>query len=151
LIPAYERFKRSYPTYSYGNFVKTDSYYYNYIVPAIVNYLKEYKDKFNFADIFDFSKSTSVIIDRKTSFDNYKPGLEEELKEFRLRTSKNAGIPAYEVFKNTQMVSIIRYRVRTLDDLKQKAKLSSMQIEKFGDSICKIVSKYADISDYKSE
>lgn len=151
LIPSYDTFKKNYPTYSYGNFVKTDSYYYNYVVPTVVFYLKNNKTAFNYADIFDFSKSTNVIIDRASSFEDYKPGLEEELKEYRLRTSRNLEIKPYEVFKNNQMVSIIRYKVRTLEDLKSIAKMSSMQIQKYGESICKIVSKYADISDYKCE
>lgn len=151
LIPAYESFKREYPTYSYGNFAKTDSYYYKYVVPLTVSFLKKSKGIINFADIFDFSESTHVIIDRESSFDDYKPGLEEELKEYRLRTSKNLDVKPYEVFKNNQMASIIRYRIRNVDDLRSIAKLSSLQCEKYGESICKIVSKYADISDYKSE
>lgn len=151
LIPAYESFKRDYPTYSYGNFAKTDSYYYKYVVPSTILFVKGTKDQINFADIFDFSKSSHVIIDRASSFDDYKPGLEEELKEYRLRTSKNLGIAAYEIFKNNQMAAIIRFKIRTKEELRNTAKLSAIQCEKYGDSICKIVSKYADISDYKSE
>ncbi len=49
------------------------------------------------------------------------------------------------------MASIIRYRIRNVDDLRSVAKLSAFQCEKYGESICKIVAKYADISDYKSE
>lgn len=151
LIPSYDAFKKNYPTYSYGNFVKTDSFYYNYIVPTVIYYLKNNRNTFNYEDIFDFSRSTNVVIDKASSFGFYKPGLEEELKEYRLRTSRDLKIKPYEIFKNNQMVSIIKYKVRTLDDLKSIAKLSTMQVEKYGESICKIVSKYTDISDYKSE
>jgi len=151
LIPAYDSFKKDYPTYSYGNFAKTDSYYYKYVVPATVLFVKESKDQFNYADIFDFSKSTHVIIDRSSSFNDYKPGLEEELKEYRTRTSKNLGVPAYEVFKNNQMASIIRFKIRKIDELRSTAKMSEIQCEKYGEAICKIVAKYADVSDYKSE
>ncbi len=151
LIPAYELFKKDYPTYSYGNFAKTDSYYYRYVVPATINFVKNAKNQINFADIFDFSKSSHVIIDRTSSFDEYKPGLEEELKEYRTRTSKNLGVPAYEIFKNNQMASIVRFKIRTVDELRNTAKLSAMQCDKYGEFICKIVAKYADISDYKSE
>ncbi len=151
LTPSYDNFKKDYPTYSYGNFAKVDSYYYKYVIPMVVYFLKTYKNKYNFADFFDFSKSTTVVIDRDSSFDSYKPGLEEELKEFRTRKSKSLGIPAYEVFKNIQMSAIIKYKPKRIDDLRNYAKLSLTQCDRFGDAICKIVSKYSDISDYESE
>lgn len=151
LIPAYDVFKKDYPTYSYGNFAKTDSYYYNYIIPKTISFIKSSENQMFFSNVFDFSKSSRVIIDRESSFNEYKPGLEEELKEYRTRTSKNLGIPAYEVFKNNQMSSIIRFKIKTIDELRNVAKLSVLQCEKYGSSICKIVSKYADINEYKSE
>ena len=151
LIPAYEKFRKTYTTYSYGNFVKSDMYYFNYVIPYAIQFVKSSRDNQILLDMFDFGKSSNVIIDRTDSFELYKPGLEEELKEFRTRTSKNLDIPQYEVFKNTQMVSIIKYRIKKPDDLKSLAKMSYSQCERFGESICNIVAKYSDISDYKSE
>jgi len=148
LIPAYDKFKKKYPTYSYANFVKSDLYYYNFVLPTVVKYLSTRIKKYEYLDIFDLSKSSNVNLSKKDSFNEYKPGLEEELKEFRTRTYKSLGINAYEVFKNAQMAYIIKYKPRTLEDLKKYANLSGYQIENFGQNICDIVGKYADITEF---
>lgn len=146
IIPAYERFKRYYPNYSYSNFVKSDMYYINYVVYAVIAYKKKDKKK-DFVQFFDVSKSSNVCFSRDESFDNYKPGLEEELIEYRKRTYRALDIKAYEVFKNIQLTNIIKYKPKTLSELKQKARLTDYQCQTFGEAIIKIVSKYG-IKDY---
>ena len=151
LIPSYERFRKKYPTYSYGNFSKSDYYYFNYAVPVAINYLKKNIKLTIFSEIYDLSKMSSTILERDESFSTYKPGLEIELIEYRSRTYRSSNVPAYEIFKNNQLVLIIRFKLRTIEDLKRVAKFSDLQCEKYGETICKIVSKYCDLSDYMSE
>ena len=148
LIPAYDKFKKKYQNYSYANFVKSDLYYYNFILPIVIKYLSSHIKKYEYSNIFDLSKSSNVNLSKEDSFNEYKPGLEEELKEFRTRTYKSLGINAYEVFKNAQMAYIIKYKPRTLEDLKNYAGLSGYQIKNFGQNICDIVAKYVDIKDF---
>lgn len=150
MIPSYEKFKQNYPTYSYGNFVKSDMYYYNFVVPSVVKVLKD-KSKNTYSDIYDLSKSTNVIIDKENSFEEYKPGLEEELKEFRTRTYKQLGIKPYEVFKNNQMVYMIKYKPKNLEELRANAKLTQYQCDCFGNAICKIIRKYTNIDEYMGQ
>ncbi len=148
LIPAYDKFKKKYQNYSYANFVKSDLYYYNFILPIVIKYLSSHIKNYEYSNIFDLSKSSNVNLSKEDSFNEYKPGLEEELKEFRTRTYKSLGINAYEVFKNAQMAYIIKYKPRTLEDLKNYAGLSGYQIKNFGQNICDIVAKYVDIKDF---
>ena len=146
LIPAYEDFKKDYPTYSYGNFVKSDLYYYKYILPKIYNSFK--KELFTMLDVFEMGESSTVIIDKEGTFEDYKPGLEEELKEYRVRVYKALNVPAYEVFKNNQLVYLIKYKPKTIEELKKDAKFSNYQCEKFGEAVCKIIRKYTSIEEF---
>lgn len=146
LIPSYEKFKVNYPSYSYNYFVKSDTYYYNYVILELFTFLKN--GNFELSQIFELNKTSSIIFDKEDIFDNYKPGLEEELKEYRTRTYKSLNIQPYEVFKNIQLVYLIKYKPRTLEGLKKEAKFTSHQCANFGESICKIIKKYSDIKDY---
>lgn len=150
LIPAYINFNKSYPTYSYGNFVKSDMYYFNYVVPQTIEVIIQ-QNNFNFNDIYDFSKSSKVIIDKENSFDEYKPGLEEELLEFRTRTYKSLNIKPYEVFKNSQLSNMLKFRPKTIEDLRTYAKLTPYQCSNFGEAVCKIINKYSNIDNYMGE
>lgn len=147
LIPSYEQFRKNYPTYSYGNFVKSDMYYFNYVVPMVLKVLIRSLDNI-YNDIYDLSKTSNVIIDKTSSFDDYKPGLEEELKEYRTRTYKNLNIKPYEVFKNNQMAYLIKFKPKTIEELRRDAKFSPYQCEHFGEAICKIIKKYSCIDEY---
>ena len=147
LIPAYEKFKLYYPTYSYSNFVKSDMYYYNFVVPCLINEIIN-GIRYNFYDVYDLSKESSISLDLKDSFNDYKPGLEEELKEYRTRTFTSLKIKAYEIFKNNQLVYLIKYRPKDEYDLKNYAKFSDYQIERFGNDILEIIAKYSDVDEY---
>ena len=56
-----------------------------------------------------------------------------------------------KIGNNISEFSVYSCQPKTVDELRNTAKLSAMQCDKYGESICKIVAKYADISDYKSE
>lgn len=148
-IPAYSNFRKKYPTYSYAYFVKSDMYYYNFILPEIIGKFKIIKDKTTKLNIFDLSITSNVDFKEK-AFDDYKPGLEIELIEYRKKVfhDSNGLIQAYEVFKNMQLVKLIKYRPKTIEELRRKVDFSDSQCKKFGKDICKIIIKYSDITDY---
>lgn len=148
LIPSYLKFKQKHVGYSYGTFVKSDQYYYNFVVPDAIKHIMSNPNEFSFDTIYDFSKESKVFIDIDESFDEYKPGLEEELKEYRMRTYKSLNLKPGDIFRNSQMVSLIKYKPKNLDQLREICKFSSFQCENFGDAICKIIQKYSNVNDY---
>lgn len=151
LIPAYEKFKYYYPNYAYSHFVKSDFYYYKFVMIQLFNCVKKNSLNFNFEDIFDLSKSSNVIIDKDGSFDEYLPGLEEELKEYRTRTYKALKIESYEVFKNNQLTLLIKFKPKNPEELRELARFSAFQCERFGEAICKIIKKYSSIDNFIKE
>lgn len=150
LIPSYDKFKKNYSTYSYGNYVKSDLYYYNFAIPFVIKSLKN-NQKFSYNDIFDLSVTSNVIINMEDSFDEYKPGLEDELIEFRTRTYKMLNIKPYEVFKNNQLAYMLKYKPKTVDELHRDVKFSEYQCVQFGEAICKIIRKYTSIKEFMEE
>lgn len=151
LIPAYEKFKHMYPNYAYSHFVKSDFYYYKFVITQLIAFLKKGTHGFDFDNIFDLSKSSNAIINIEDSFDEYMPGLEEELKEYRTRTYKTLGIESYEVFKNNQLVYLIKFKPKNVQELRELAKFSTFQSERFGEAICKIINKYSCIDNFVKE
>ena len=151
LVPAYEKFKKSYANYSYSHFVKSDFYYYNYVVPQTIIYLKTNELPDSILNLLDLSNKAQISMDYNDFFNDYKPGLKEELLEYRTgvyKTSKGK-IPAYNVFNNNQLVNLIRFMPKTKLELKSKAKLREDQIDSYGDALCRIIKKYSNVEDYK--
>ena len=148
-IPSYLNFRKKYPTYSYGNFVKSDMYYYNYVLAEIINKFTIIEKKVSKLNVYDLSVGSTVDLNEK-AFEDYKPGLETELIEYRKKVfhESNGLIQAYEVFKNMQLVKLIKYRPKTLEELKKKIEFSDLQCKRFGKDICRIINKYSDITDY---
>lgn len=154
LIPAYTRFKKNYPNYAYGQFCKSDSYYYDYVLsyakslvfsPSSSNELLKYiSPYFNIEAIADVAPSNEP---EDTSID----GLEEELKAYRTRVAdeSNKAVKSYEVFKNMQIALILRYFPTTTEDLSEKCNLSDDQIMLYGKDIISIVSKYIKTGDFE--
>lgn len=151
IIPSYELFKKDYPNNSYSHFVKSDYYYYNYIVPYTIKFIKRNNIPNSILNIFDITNKSNISIDYQDIFNNSRPGLEEELKEYRTNIYKktNGKIPAYNVFNNNQLVYLVKYMPKNLKDLKIKGKLREKQIEDYGQAICKIINKYANPDDYR--
>lgn len=147
LIPSYNSFKKVYPNYSYGNFVKSDLYYYNYVVPKIVQLIND-PNPYDFKDIYNLSNESQVLISTIDSFNEYKPGLQEELKEYRQRISKQLNIKTYDVFSNNQLAYILKFKPKTIQELQINIKFNDYQCDRFGEAICKIINKYSSIDDY---
>lgn len=151
VIPAFEVFKRRYPTYSYNQFNKSDKYYYNYVVPAVFNAIKHSKDELvsNLGVFFNLFADSSLEFKADTSLSENRPGLLEELKKYRNDISKRKDIPAYMVFKNVQLEYLVRYHPKSNEDLIAKCYFSQNQVFEFGHDIITIIKKYSDTSDFK--
>jgi len=68
--------------------------------------------------------------------------LTEELKKFRLETSKKENTPAYCVFNNSQMEDLIEKYPVTLEKLLEVKGFGEKKIEKYGDGILRIMNNY---------
>lgn len=152
LIPAYKKFRLYYPNYAYGNFGKTQSYYFNYILPAAVDYIFKFESKIkeSIGGLLNLSADSSSGFKEQRQFDEYRPGLQEELMEFRKKkvASSNGRLKNSDVFSNLQMATICRVLPRSKIDFDYKCKLMKKQIDEFGDEIIRIVNKYCDLSDF---
>lgn len=154
LMPAYSRFKKVFPNYAYAQFCKSDSYYYDYVIPntrslmvspvfvnEINNYLKEY-----------FNLEASVDVSPSEEPDDYgADSLEEELKAYRTRVADESGktIKTYEVIKNMQIALVVKYFPQDSETLSNKCNLSDDQIMAYGKDIIEIVSKYIRKDDFE--
>ena len=153
-MPAYTRFKKAFPNYAYGQFCKSDSYYYDYVIPntkslmispafvnEINNYLKEY-----------FNLEASADVSPSEEPDDYgADSLEEELKAYRTKVADESGktIKSYEVIKNMQIALIVKYFPQDSETLSNKCNLSDDQIMAYGKDIIEIVSKYIRKDDFE--
>ena len=66
----------------------------------------------------------------------------EELKKFRLETSKEEKIPAYYVFNNSEMEDLIEKYPMTMDKLSSVKGFGPKKIEKYGEGILRIMNNY---------
>lgn len=156
LVDGYQAYQKKNPAGSYGDFCKSDRYYYEFVAKKTIYRL-----------IYDSNKLISLMspcfnLDAKTTgdyvaakkFDEYKPGLREELVEFRnakVKEAKDNGIklrPA-DVLKLDQISAIATYFPRTTALLISKADLEFDQADKYGEEIIRIVEKYADLSNFQ--
>ena len=150
LIPAYDKFKKSYPTYAYSHFVKSDPNYYNFVVPQIVLFIKS-SDKVQ--DILAGTEQQKIVIDYtaliREQEQAYKPGLEQELIDLRRKIyhESKKQIQAYEVISNRQVASVVKYMPRTTMDLSRLCYFKTEQINKYGNQILQIIEKYSNIDD----
>lgn len=154
LLPAYSRFKKAYPNYAYGQFCKSDSYYYDFILPntksllmspsasiEINNYLKTFFNLEASADIAPSDEPDDVSAD----------SLEEELKNYRTKVADESGktVKSYEVIRNMQIALIVRYFPQDSETLSEKCNLSDDQIAAYGKDIIEIVAKYVRKVDFE--
>ena len=61
------------------------------------------------------------------------------LKKWRSDKAKKENVPPYVYFLNHQLVTIVRTRPKTLEDLKRVSGLGSVKVEKYGKDILEIV------------
>lgn len=155
LVPSYQKFKRDYPNYAYLNFNKTQSYYFNYILPKAVDYILGHEKEVyvRLGNILNFVEDNSNGFEKKRLFDDYRPGLSVELLEFRAKKvhSSKDTVKSGDVFTNMQMTYICRYLPKTTLDLEMKCRLKDSQIRDYGEEIVRIVKKYCDLTQFESE
>lgn len=148
LIPAYENFRKAYTLYSFSQFTKSDLYYYKFVIPQIIKNLKS--DKV-INVILSETLSNSVRIDmsiiEKARWEETKPGLEQELIDYRrdIYTKSNHQIQAYEVITNRQIANVVKYLPKTPKDLARYGDLREEQIKAYGEAIIDIIKKYASV------
>ena len=153
LIPSYHRFKRDYPNYAYVNFNKAQSYYFNYVFPYAVKYIltNESDIRSKLSGLLNFAADSSEGFEKHRSFDDYLPGLNHELSEFRAKKVQGANgrIKNSDVFTNMQLTYVCRYLPKTKMSLEMKCKFKEQQIQDYGDEIIRIVEKYCDLSQFE--
>jgi hypothetical protein len=79
--------------------------------------------------------------------DDYRPGLSQELLEYRRNKYQQlqGKVEPWKIFTNTQKSSISFYKPRTLSSLRMDCSLSDYSIKNFGEDILKIVEKYVTV------
>ena len=148
LLPAYKAFKKDYPSYAYSHFVKSDAYYYAYIVPKIIDFIG---DPIKINNVLTGTDLHKVYIDyeqlAKQKEKEYRPGLEQELIDLRKAVyhDSNFKIQAYEVLTNRQLANITKYLPKTRPELARTCNFKPEQLELYGDRILAIIEKYTSI------
>lgn len=154
LMPAYIRFKKAFPNYAYGQFCKSDFYYYDYVVLNIKSFLNTNVFSKEISGYFKeyFNIEASADIKPSEEPDNYgSDSLENELKIYRNKVVDESGktIKLYEVLKNIQIALIVKYFPQDSETLSNKCYLSDDQIMIYGKDIIEIVSKYIRKDDFE--
>ncbi len=150
LIPAYNNFKKDYPTYAYSHFVKSDMYYLNFVLPQVV---KSLKNEDLIKDLLIGTEEQKVIIDyekvKEQKEQLFRPGLDQELIELRRKVyhESKKQIQAYEVISNRQLASVLKYLPKTTMDMSRLCGFKTVQIEKYGEQILQIIKKYTNVDD----
>ncbi len=150
LIPAYEDFRLAFTLYSFSQFTKNDTYYYRFVIPRVIKNLKSNKV---IDVILSETLSKNVRIDmsiiQKARWKETKPGLEQELIEYRqdvfMKSSQK--IQPYDVITNRQIANVVKYLPKNQKDLARYGELREDQIVCYGDEILKIIRKYASVDD----
>lgn len=88
---------------------------------------------------YDYSKKYTFINDDNQNTDSNNDLLITKLKEFRKNKAKEKGIPAYYIFTDEELSSIIKMNIKTLDGLKNSHILSDTKIRFHGEEIISII------------
>lgn len=153
LEPAYRVFKNDNPNYAYVNFNKTQSYYWKYVIPRALDLILHHDEKvaMKLGQILNLGQDSSEGFSVKREFADYKPGLKEELEEYKKKKDSEPGNSrsATKAFRRIQLQKICAYLPKTKIDLDLKCGLSEAQIELYGSDIIEIVAKYCDLSQFE--
>ncbi len=153
LLPAYQKFKRLYPNYAFSNFCRTDSYYYDFVLPYAKHFISNPKTANELMSLLNvFNSEASVDIVPTNEPDDYScDGLEDELKSYRSRVADESDrtVKSSDVLKNLQIASIVRFFPKTANDLYEQCNLTDEQIAKYGQDILEIVKKYIRTKDFE--
>lgn len=146
-LPSYQNFKKINPSIAYSNYTKNDTNYYRSVVPTIVNLYKYKLPSIikTLENYFDNSDEYVVELQESTKvFEEYKPGLSEELTEYRRAKYHQSGykIQAWEVFTNNQRSKMVHHKPRTKEELLKDCGLTDFSIDNYGEDILKIIDKY---------
>ena len=153
LLVGYSKFKKAYPNYAFSNFCRTDSYYYDYVLPYArhsIATIKIANDLLKLLDIFNTSATVDVLPTNEP--EEYScDGLEEELKAYRSRVTDESDktVKSSDVLKNLQIAAIVRYYPKTTTDLYEQCNLTDEQILNYGKDILEIVKKYIRTKDFE--
>lgn len=153
VLPAYQFFKNLYPNSAYSNFTKADSFYYRTVLPKIVSIVNKFWDTGISHKVFlkkyllPENHSRLVLSPITDIVDDYRPGLSQELLEYRRNKYQQlqGKVEPWKIFTNTQKSSISFYKPRTLSSLRMDCSLSDYSIKNFGEDILKIVEKYVTV------
>jgi len=153
LLIGYARFKKFYPNYAFSNFCRTDSYYYDFVLPYArhsITTTKVANDLLKLLDIFNTSATVDVLPTNEPE-DYSCDGLEEELKAYRSRIADESDktVKSSDVLKNLQIAAIVRYYPKTTTDLYEQCNLTDEQILNYGKDILEIVQKYIRTKDFE--
>lgn len=152
LSPAYSSFRNDFPDYAYSQFCKTDTYYYNYVIPSIIRTCFQSYDLVNenMEPFFNIVADTSEGFKPEELFADYKPGLEEELLEYRRKTcDEDPRIKQGQIFLNRQLPFLIQYLPKTNEKLIYECGFKEEQAQRFGPSIIRIINKYCDMTGFQ--
>ncbi len=64
------------------------------------------------------------------------------LRKWRIERAKQENLPAYVYFRNDQLVSIVRTKPKSLEELKRNSGMGSTKVEKYGRQILDIVRNF---------
>ena len=73
---------------------------------------------------------------------NNKENIENKLRKFRKEKAKSMGVPAYYIFTDKEMNSLINVKPKTIEELKESKVLKDIKIKCHGEDIIKILNEY---------
>ncbi|WP_405290417.1 AIPR family protein [Methanobrevibacter sp.] len=153
LIVGYQRFKKSFPTYAFSHFCKSDSYYYDFVLAYAKHLITSQQTANELLREMSFFNTDAIadVAPKDEPEDLSAEGLEEELKAYRTRVSEESGktVKSFEVFKNMQIAYIVKYFPADYVSLSEKCNFTDEQISLYGDDVIAIVKKYIKIEDFE--
>ena len=95
----------------------------------------------NIADKYKKEASNAVMKHKEQVSSVNDVNIEKELKTFRKEKSTKMNVPAYYIFTDEEMNSIIKLMPKTIDELKNSNILSDIKVKCHGDEIIEIINK----------
>ena len=92
-------------------------------------------------ELRDYIKDNKKDIKIKSTIRNQDDLLKEQLVLYRKNKSKEKGIPAYYIFNNEELVKLLEFKPKTIEELRKNKILSDVKINTHGKEIIAIISK----------